>query len=179
MCISYYKAQDHSLYLNFTRWKPLETCRRNLQERLPGYVAVGRRTEPLQTGRAEGTAQAEMGAAGHPPSQGQGRKSRQAPGQTFATSHLFTLPEPGDTWAPGETFTTRHLSIHQDRNDNRHEAHNWSLSSADSLNNGDDRIRGSAEPCLDKRPRGHILPILRDGETPSTHVQRDPSGSER
>ena len=103
---------------------------------------------------------------------------RRAPGQTFSTSLLFMLPKTGERWAPGETFTPRHLSILQDRNDNRHEAHNWSLSSADSLNNGDDRIRRGAEPCLSKRPRGHILPIRRVRETLTTHAQRDPSGSE-
>ena len=40
----------------------------------------------------------------------------------------------------------------------------------DLLNN--DRLRRGAEPCLVKRPRGHILPILRVRETPQLHMLR-------
>ena len=46
--------------------------------------------------------------------------------------------------------------------------------------NGKDRIKRGAESYLGKkRPRGHILPIFRVTETPSTHTQRNTSGSER
>ena len=80
-----------------------------------------------------------------------------------------------DFWV---TFRTSHLAILQDRNNNRHKANNWYLSSVNLLNNSDDRIRRGAEPCLG-RTRGDVPPILRIRETPTIHAQRDPSGSKR
>ena len=92
---------------------------------------------------------------------------------------LFIHLEAGGWWALGQTFATSHLPTLQGRNSNRHKASNWDLPSANLLNNSNDRLKIEAEPRLDKRPRGHVLPILRIGETPTTQVQRDPSGSER
>ena len=85
---------------------------------------------------------------------------------------LFILLEAGERWAPGETFTTRHLSILQDRNDNRHEAHNWSLSSVDSLNNGDDRIRGGGCALLGQNKEVTSSPSSRSGR-PQLHMRRE------
>ena len=54
---------------------------------------------------------------------------------------LFILLEAGERWAPGETFATSHLYQLQDRNTNRHEVNNWNVSSVDKLNNGNGRGR--------------------------------------
>ena len=78
----------------------------------------------------------------------------------------------------GKIFTSNHLSVLQDRNYS-HKANNWYLSSVNLLNNGNNKIKRGAKPCLDKRPRVQVFPILRVRETPTTHVQRDPSGSEK
>ena len=40
-------------------------------------------------------------------------------------------------------------------------------------------MTGSEEGLSPAWAKGHILPILRVRETPTTHAQRDPSGSER
>ena len=74
-------------------------------------------------------------------------------------------------------FTSSHLSVLQDRHNNGHKANTWYLSSVTLLSNGNDRITREAEPCLVKRPRGHVLPILRVRETSTAHAQKDPSGS--
>ena len=47
---------------------------------------------------------------------------------------------------------------------------------------GNDRIKRGPEPCLDGRKNKevtYILPMLGVRETPTTHAQRDASGSER
>ena len=56
------------------------------------------------------------------------------------TSLLFILPEAGDSWTPRQNFTTSPLA---------------------TLSGKNNRPRQIIKPFLGKRPRGHILPILR------------------
>lgn len=93
--------------------------------------------------------------------------------ETGPTSLLpIILPKAGDRWALGETFITSHLSILQHKNDRRHKAHNWHLSSAILLNNGKDRIRDRLSPALDQRPRSHYSPSAGPGR-PQLRMRRE------
>lgn len=58
-----------------------------------------------------------------------------------ATRLLFTFLEAEDRWDLGQTCTISHLSLLQDRNNNRHKANNWHLSSVNLLNNSNYRIK--------------------------------------
>ena len=95
--------------------------------------------------------------------------------ESGTTNLLFILPEAGDRWTLGYAFTTSHLSTLQDRNNNRHKANNWYLSSVNLLNTSKERIKRQAKSCLGKGPRGHILPILGVRKASITHEQRSPT----
>ena len=86
--------------------------------------------------------------------------------QTFIIRLLFILLETGDRQAPGQTFTSSRASTLQDRNNNRHKVNNWYLSSVNSLNNGNDRIKRGAEPYLGKGTKRSHTPYLQDLEDP-------------
>ena len=74
---------------------------------------------------------------------------------------------------------TNHLSILQYRNNNRNKMNNLNLSSVDTLNSGNGRIRERLSPALAKdQDRSHgSYPGVRESLT--SYKQRDPSGSER
>ena len=58
------------------------------------------------------------------------------------------------------------MSILQDRNNNRHKANNWYLSSVNLLNNGDNRIRRGPKPYLG-RTKGSQTPRPQDHGDPN------------
>ena len=86
----------------------------------------------------------------------------------MATSLLFTLPEAVDKSASGRTFTTSHIYLYYKIDiNNRHKANNWYWSSANWLNNGNDRIKRGAEPCLGRRTKTSHSPRLQGQGDPN------------